>query len=109
MSDLEKIQASDEHLERMAGIPFSEFAYAAQNIAKVVERSGGRTVKELSEVHENLGMRFAELINDEAQNAVEQAALLGMVGCSLLTTFDRAVDYLQFQAELYDLEDGGQS
>ena len=72
----------------------------AEGAEGALERLGG--------VQGELLREFAGEIAERAGNAVEQAVLLAMTGAALLATYDAARDFLDFQLELLEMDEGGE-
>ena len=66
----------------------------------------GMTVKQVDEHHKALARQVITKINNESRNAFEQAALIAMVGTSLLATFDAQMGLIELRMDVLDAEGG---
>ena len=66
----------------------------------------GITRENMDEHHKALARKVLDQINSESRSAIEQAALIGMVGTSMLATFDAQIDLIKLQLSVLDAEGG---
>lgn len=66
----------------------------------------GITRENMDEHHKALTRKVLDQINSESRGAVEHAALIAMVGTSMLATFDAQMDLIELQMDVLDAEGG---
>ncbi len=69
-------------------------------------KSVGMTVEQVDEHHKELAKQAITQIIGESRNAVEQAALLAMVGTSMLATFDAVADMVDLNLSMFEVGGG---
>lgn len=99
---------SSEQGERWLESTIKGYISSALLLCGSLEKAIGAegTLERLDGVQGELLREFAGEIAERAGNAVEQTILLAMVGASLLATYDAARDYLEFQLDLLEMEEG---
>lgn len=101
-----KVAASSEQVREVSKVPVGVYVYLTNQLLELIEEAGGPKREELGDAHVEFVKRFSEMIDEKSQNSIEYMALLGMVACSLVMTLDSAVDFLNFQMDLQDFEEG---
>ena len=95
-----------------------EQSVTRQTIGEVVYSCAGlihtldsKRQEELQEAHKQICVMALDAISDvvdtDSEDAIwERTALIGMVGASLCSTFQDAINYIKFQVELANMECG---
>lgn len=103
------LPADSDNGRRWLRSPVIRYVKDAIELCSLLDTATGAedTHRRLDAVHrEALRAACADILA-RSGNAVEQAVLTGMVGASLLATFDASVDYLEFQMDMLESEEGG--
>lgn len=101
-----EVAASSEQVREVSKVPVGVYVYLTNQLLELIEEAGGPKREELDDAHVEFVKRLSEMIDEKSQNSIEYMALLGMVASSLVMTLDSTVDFLNFQMDLQDFEEG---
>lgn len=99
------INADSERGQRWLSTRVGDYVATAADLLHLLE-SVGMTTEQVDEHHKALARQVITKINNESRNAFEQAALIAMVGTSLLATFDAQMGLIELRMDVLDAEGG---